>query len=317
MKLLDSYDQIHLNQSAITIGGYDGIHLGHRMLIRSMVEYGRENNVPSILITFNPSPYIFFKRSHNSGNITLPHERAEIIEQIGVDYLITLPFTNELANIPANVFISELVNHLGMNSLWIGVDFSLGKNREGDQKSLQKLERTLNFKLFIIPQLILQNSIVSSTRIRNLIADGNVKEAARLLGRPFAIENEVIHGARVGHKIGVPTINMMFPRGKLLPPLGVYVTRICVDGVWAKGITAIGVRPTFYQEGDLVIETFMPGKTGDVYGKTAKVELLDFVRPEMKFGSMKELQNQISRDVEYMDQYFTDNPKDSPGTALS
>lgn len=317
MKLLDSYNQIHLDESAITIGGYDGVHLGHRMLIRSMVEYGRGNNVPSVLITFNPSPYIFFKRSHNIGNITLPHERAEILEQIGVDYLITLPFTNELANIPANGFILELVNHLGMNSLWIGVDFSLGKNREGDQKSLQKLKRTLNFKLFIIPQLILNNSAVSSTRIRNLIANGNVKEAARLLGRPYGIENEVIHGARVGHKIGVPTINMMLPRGKLLPPFGVYVTRICVDGVWAKGITAIGIRPTFYQDGDLVIETFMPGKTGDVYGKTAKVELLDFVRPEMKFRSMKELQSQISQDVAHMEQYFTDNPKDSPEIALS
>ena len=137
MKLLDSYDQIHLNQSAITNGGYDGIHLGHRMLIRSMVDYARENNVPSILITFSPSPYIFFKRSHNIGNITLPHERAEILDQIGVDYLITLDFTNELANIPASQFIAELVKHLGMNSLWIGVDFSLGKNREGDQKSLE------------------------------------------------------------------------------------------------------------------------------------------------------------------------------------
>jgi riboflavin kinase/FMN adenylyltransferase len=317
MKLLDSYDQIHLNQSAITIGGYDGIHLGHRMLIRSMVDYGRENDVPSILITFNPSPYIFFKRSHNIGNITLPHERAEILEQIGIDYLITLPFTNELANIPANIFISELIKHLGMNSLWIGVDFSLGKNREGDQKALQKLEQTLNFKLFIIPQLILQNSVVSSTRIRNLIGHGNVKEAACLLGRPYAIENEVIHGARVGHKIGVPTINMMLPSGKLLPPLGVYVTRICVNGVWEKGITAIGIRPTFYQDGDLVIETFIPGKNGNVYGKTAKVELLDFVRPEMKFCSIKELQNQISRDVEYMVQYFQNNPMDSPETASS
>lgn len=312
MILLDSYDQIHLKGSAVTIGGYDGIHLGHRMLIRSMVDYAKENNVPSVLITFNPSPYIFFKRSHNIGNITLPCERSEILEQMGVDYQIMLKFTQELADIPARLFITDLVKKLGMNSLWIGVDFSLGKNREGGPKALEALEQTLNFKLFIIPQLILDNSAVSSSRIRNLIEQGDVKNAHRLLGRPYAIENEVIHGSRVGQRIGIPTINMQLPVGKLLPPLGVYVTRIWVNGVCSKGITAIGTRPTFYQDGDLVIETYMPDKKLEVYGKRAKVELLDYVRPQLRFDSVSSLQAQIAQDIDQMHLYFEEHPDDAP-----
>lgn len=301
----DLISQIKLKASAVTIGGYDGIHCGHRFLLDAMLKDAHQQSLSTVMVTFDPLPFVFFQKPKFPKNIILPQERAEIAEQIGIDYLITLKFDQQLADQSASEFISELSDSLGLKSLWVGEDFSLGKNREGSQETLKKLADQFHFALHILPKLEMDGGIVSSTWIRGLITEGQVQEAAKLLGYPFFIENKIVHGAGRGKKLGFPTVNMQIPEGKIIPAIGVYATYIRLHGKKYPAITNVGTRPTFYSDHQIVLETFVFSSDGkDEYGETARVEFLEYMRPEFKFGSADELVNQIRQDIQHAEAFF-------------
>ena len=305
----NSISELKLPAAAVTIGAFDGIHKGHQSLVKSMIADAKSRQVPTVMITFDPLPFVFFTKTTDAMNIVTPDERAEIAEKLGISYLVTLRFDQSLADQSAEEFIHELSDHLGMESLWIGADFSLGRNREGTQQVLKDLSDIYHYQVHIVPEIELDGLKISSTRIRKYLQDGDVKKAWQLLGYPYFLETEIVHGAALGRKLGIPTMNMKFPAGKVIPKNGVYVADIWFDEKRYDAVTSVGTRPTFYSNGEVVVETFMLSANAEKYGATAKVEFLEFLRPEYRYDFPTELVAQIQLDILRSEEYFLNRKK--------
>ena len=300
-----SLTDLSLPGSCVTIGAFDGVHMGHQSLLHPLISYGLEHALPVVMVTFDPIPAVFFQRGDNQGSIILPSERAEILQNSGVDYLITLPFNSEFAGQSAFDFLLQLKAALNFESLWVGTDFSLGNQRTGTIDVLHEISNELEFQLHVISKLEMDGDDVSSTRIRRLLSEGYLSEANRLLGYPYFFRNTVIHGEARGRKLGFPTINMVFPDGKLILAYGVYAARVHAQGGVFPAVTSVGVRPTFHENGTVVVESYILDHQLDLYETEAKVEFVEFLRPEVKFDSAAELIGQIKLDVEEARAFFT------------
>jgi riboflavin kinase/FMN adenylyltransferase len=294
-----SFSSLHLEKTCVTIGAFDGIHLGHRSLLDPFIDYAERLHLPTAVVTFDPPPTVFFQRNGIQKNIILPEERASILSPLGIQYLITLKFDQKLADLSPHEFISEMKHALNMESIWVGMNFSLGKNRSGTTDVIRGLMQEFNFSLYEVPQLTLDGDVVSSTRIRGLLTTGNIREANHLLGYSFFINNEIIHGEARGRKLGIPTINMAYPEKKVMVAKGVYATRITIQDDIYAAVTNVGTRPTFHDEEEqVVIESFLlENAFDDLYGKTARIEFVEYLRTEKKFPSAKDLVDQIHQDI--------------------
>jgi riboflavin kinase/FMN adenylyltransferase len=229
--------------------------------------------------------------------LTTPEEKLDLLEELGLDFVVTLPFTRDVAQTTAREFVHSLLERLRMRELWVGPDFALGKGRQGDSGYLQTLAEELGFQLRIMQPLTDAGKAVSSTSIRALIREGCVSAAAQLLGRHPSISGTVVRGAGRGHRLGFPTANITSHGGKLTPAEGVYAARVVWDATNHAGVVNIGRRPTFEDLEQTIVEAHILDFEGDLYGKNVRVEFIERLRPERRFGSSEALVRQMTEDV--------------------
>lgn len=283
-----------LYDTVVTLGKFDGLHLGHKELIDDVL---KSIGLTKVLFTFNVNP-ISILSGKDFKVIYTDEERKNLLKDSGLDYMVDYPFTRETINTSADEFIEKIIHgKLGAKKLVVGTDFRFGKNRLGDVELLKRKSKNYHYELKVIEKKKMYGEIISSTRIRALIKRGDIKTANELLGRAFSFSGEIIHGNHLGHTVGMPTINIKPDESKLLPPFGVYASDTELDGVTYRGITNIGVKPTISDNNTVGVETWLFGLNKDVYGHVAKVKLLDFIRPEMKFASLEEVKMQVNIDA--------------------
>lgn len=280
----------------VTAGKFDGVHRGHRILIDRIRELSSKENQRSAVLTFTTSPQAMLSHK-KSMSILDNEERRRTMERLGIDLLAELPFTEHLRNLEPDEFMEEiLVKKLHCRTFVVGDDFCFGKNRAGNAEYLLRESSRFGIKAEVCAKLFDGDREISSTYIREELVKGNIPKVNELLGYAFFAEGVIVHGEHNGHLLGFPTVNILPDKNKILPPAGVYDTRIEIEGKRFKSITNIGVRPTFDGK-HVTIETNIPGFEGDLYGKFAKVEFYEFTRPERRFGSLEELKAQIQSDV--------------------
>ncbi len=312
MQVFESFDiREKFKNPVLTIGNYDGIHLGHRQIIDRVKERARELSGTSMLLTFSPHPLHVLRPDRELAAITPLAEKKRLIGDAGIDVLVIAPFTAEFARIEPKAFITSiLVDKLAIKGLVIGYDFRFGHLGKGDIASLQEAGGTWGFFVEVIDAITLEGEKVGSNRIRGLINAGDVAKAAKLLGRHFYIEGMVIRALGRGKTIGYPTINLKTDYA-LIPKNGVYVTEAEVNGQRWGGLTNIGYNPTFEQGQVRSIETFILDFEGDLYDKQVRLHFLERIRDEMKFGSAEDLAARIAKDVERGRAFFRGARKES------
>lgn len=289
--------------SVISFGKFDGLHRGHELLMDKQKEQSSLYGYKRIVFTFDIPPKATVDGS-DAKVLTTNAEKQYIFAETGVDYLIECPFKKEIMMMDAVDFVRWIVKALSIKCIVVGDDFRFGHNRAGDHFLLEKLSKELGYELVVVEKMKDGDRDISSTYIREEIAAGNIKKANSLLGYPYFIKNDVIHGRRLGRTIGIPTINLSISDRKALPPFGVYVSKVRVKDKWYQGVTNIGCKPTIEGDNPVGAETYIIDFSQDVYGQTVIVELLDFVRPEMKFDSVDELKSQMSADINYTIKYY-------------
>ncbi len=299
MKILRKIEDINrpLTNGCVTIGNFDGVHLGHQQLFAAVVEKARAINGTSVVITFDPHPLQILL----PGGIKLIstyQQKEELIGLSGIDVLLVIPFTKEFAKTTAENFVADLlVKKIGVKELVVGYDYAFGKGRSGNIDFLKQQGKLYNFPVTVVQACYSNNQLISSTKIRELVKEGQMAAARELLGRCYQIRGTVRMGKQRGGKvIGFPTANLKFNDEDLVPKHGVYVTQVFCEGHQYGGILNIGYNPTFGEE-QLVAETHIFDFNEDIYGKPIKVNLLKFLRSEKKFSGPKELAEQIGKDV--------------------
>jgi riboflavin kinase/FMN adenylyltransferase len=281
----------------LTIGNYDGIHLGHRRIIERVKERAREMNGTSMLMTFYPHPLKVLKPERQVSAITPEDQKERVILETGIDVLFVVPFTAEFSCVTPEAFVKNiLVDTLAIRGLVIGFDFRFGAHGKGDVKLLEKLSHDYGFFVEVVHAIDMDGEKVGSNRVRKLLKEGDVSMVARLLGRPYMIEGRVVRGDGRGRKIGFPTINLHtdYP---LVPKTGVYVTEVEFDGERHRAVTNIGYNPTFEDGRDLSIETFILDYRGDLYDKEVRLYFRERIRNEERFPSVEALKERIGEDV--------------------
>lgn len=288
--------------TVLSLGKFDGLHRGHELLMESVFEKA-QTGLKAAVFTFDIPPA---RPDAMQQVITTNAEKQKLFLERGVDYLIECPFTEEVMQMEAEVFIAEIVKRLCVKWIVVGTDFHFGHNRRGDYHMLQEYAGTYGYQVRVVQKMQYQGRDISSTYIREALIKGNIEFANELLGYPYFIRGKIIHGNQVGRTIGFPTINIQPAPQKLLPPYGVYVSRIRLDGRLYGGITNIGKKPTIQGDYPAGAETYIYDFHGDVYEKTARVELLHFERPEIRFAGISELKLQLEKDIAYGRAYLAD-----------
>lgn len=294
----------------VTIGNFDGVHLGHQQIFAQVASKAKRQKGTSVAITFDPHP-LQVLRPGGIKLISTCEQKIELVEMAGIDVLVIVPFSKEFAATTADYFVDEiLLQRIGMKELIVGYDYAFGKGRTGNIPFLQQQGKEKGFSVTVVDAFYTEGTLVSSTRIRQLLAGGDMVEARRLLGRSYQIRGEVRFGKqRGGKEIGFPTANLKFADEDLVPRYGVYVSQVICDGKCYGGIINIGCNPTFGEQA-LVAETHIFDFNQDIYGKPIKVNLLEFLRSERKFEGVRELATQISKDVARARQILSQQSKE-------
>lgn len=290
----------------VTIGNFDGVHRGHQTMLGDVAARARETGVPSVVVTFDPHPLKVLRPETAPRMIQTLRQREEAIEACGIESLVIVPFTRDFSLTPARDFVREvLVKRLAIRELHVGEKFAFGRGREGNVDLLREMGAAAGFTVSAVTHVADEEGRLSSTRIRDLLAGGDVAAAERLLGRPYAMDGIVAKGDRMGRRIGFPTINLR-PDNELAPRDGVYVGRVLIrsfDRTFVC-VTNIGRRPTVYEDYATTIESFILDFSSNVYGEEIRLWFHDRLRDEKVFPSMLELTAQIRRDVEATRTYF-------------
>lgn len=291
---------LHKFPTAVTVGKFDGIHQGHEALVSLIT---KQPELKSVMVTFSKSPkQVLF--DHDLKFIVTEEERNAILEKQGIDILLVLPFDDTLMHQSPEDFIRMLTDRIHMRYMAVGSDFTFGYKGAGDAALLEKLSTDLVFRLEVIKKIQEDGADISSTRIRELIKKGDVAEASRLLGRPYFIYGPIVHGKHIGTGMGIPTINLVPPDKKLLPPFGVYITTVDIDGRIYHGVTNVGNNPTISDGNRVTVETNLLDVNTNLYGEKATVTFYEFVRPEKKFSSIEELKTEIEKNIRQARDFF-------------
>ena len=280
----------------LTIGVFDGVHLGHRYLISQLTELARQQGLLSGVVTFRQHPQEVLSPQTRLPFLTDLAQRTNLLKNEGVEAIITLSFTPELAQLSAGQFIGLLKKYLRMRGVVIGPDFALGQNREGNTDTLRRLGQEMGFSVTVVPPIIINGEVVSSTAIRNALAEGDMKRVQNLVGRPFSLHGRVIPGTRRGAELGFPTANLDTDPEQALPAEGVYVGWVHINDQAYPSMTNIGKRPTFGGS-ERVVEVYLLDYHGDLYGQELTIDIIERLRGEMKFDNLEELKKQIAEDV--------------------
>ena len=284
-------------KTAVAIGYFDGIHLGHRLILQTAVDFAKQMNLCPAVFTFDMSS----SRVPGKGSEDLITAKAKKkqISGLGIEYYVCPPFV-EIRELSGKEFVDRILSAKCLNAAVVvcGTDFRFGKNRECGIKELAKLCGPYGIQVFPQEPVMLDGERVSSTRIKNALKKGNIQLVNRLLGYTYSVTGTVVHGNHMAHGFGFPTANIMFPKGCVLPQKGVYITDTQVDEFRFRGITNIGTRPTVTDDEEAVVETHLIDADEDLYGYEITVELLKFVRPEQKFDSVEELVDTVKMNIE-------------------
>lgn len=282
-----------------TIGNFDGVHLGHQALFRETVKRAREAYGQSIAITFHPHPLQVLRPENPIKLICSFEQKVKLIEAAGLDYLLVLDFTLELASLEAEEFVEDvLVKGLGVKELIVGYDYRFGRKRRGDTELLKILGKRFGFEVVVIPPQKVNGLTVSSSLVRELVSEGDVATVAKLLGRPYQICGQVVPGHGRGRKLlGFPTANLKLSTEKLTPKTGVYAVEVLLDGQKLLGVMNLGFNPTF-GDGFLSAEVHIFNFQDELYGRWICINLIERLRDEMKFASPEDLAAQITKDCQ-------------------
>lgn len=289
--------------TAVTLGNFDGMHQGHRELIRLTKEYARQEGLKSVVFSFWPHPMFLFKNRETSALILSPEEKEYMMEEMGVDCYIEYPFSAEFAAMTPENFANMVFDQLQCKVLVVGENYKFGCKQKGNYELLKKLGEKRGVKVVYVPSVQFDGQRVSSTRIRNCLIKRDVETANRLLSKPYFILGEVMQGKKLGRTIGFPTINIIAHDLKLFPPNGVYATRTIYEDTYYYGVTNVGMNPTVNGKNKMV-ETYLFDFHQFVYGERLKTCFYHWIRDEQKFPSVDQLQKQLSRDVESAKNYF-------------
>ena len=297
MKIITELDKLNVSEkTAIAIGKFDGIHVGHKELLSRILDK-KEEGLKATVFTFDPSPEEFFV-GHPVPQLFTREEKLKAFEKMGVDILVMFPLNEKTAATAPEEFVRRiLVSELNAGFIAAGSDVSFGDKGKGDSVLLKNLEKELSYELCIIDKVKIDGEEVSSTRVRNAVADGDMDLTKKLLGCEYSVSGIVEHGNHLGHTIGVPTVNILPPKMKLLPPYGVYSSTVKIGENEFQGMTNIGRKPTVSEKEKVGVETYIYDFNRDVYGEYIEVVLHRFVRPEIKFENMEQLKKQIQQDI--------------------
>ena len=301
MKVHYGVENIEIKCPVVTIGSFDGVHLGHACVIQHLKEKASSIDGESVIISFEPHPReVLYPREQKIGILTTLEEKITILEKYGVDHLIILKFTLEFAQQSYNDFVKKiLIDKLKIKGLVVGYDHRFGKDRAGNFENLQELANEYGF--FLEKEVVFEEDDVnvSSTKIRNALAVGDITTVNRFLGYPYSITREVVYGHHLGHKIGFPTANIQVSdERKLLPAIGVYAVKVIIEQEIFNGMLNIGIRPTVSNDGQVSCEVYIFDFNRDLYGKTITINFIDRVRGERKFNDIEELRAQLQKDQE-------------------
>lgn len=291
-------ENIQYQHTWITIGSFDGVHLGHQMIIKNMVASAHQHQAKAVVITFHPHPAVVLRGLDKPYYLTMPEERAALMAELGVDAVVTLPFTRELAALSAFDFMRNITEKLNPRELWVGSDFALGRNREGNVDHLKEIGEILGFQTRIIQPVMKNGSEkISSSRIRQLLEEGEIEHASRLLGRWYSLESTIIRGDGRGRLLGFPTANLELPLERILPAPGVYATWAWLNGARHQSVTSVGFRPTFTDTPPIPrVEAFIFDFQQDIYGETLSLQFIRRLRFEEKFETIQALIDQMQQD---------------------
>ncbi|RKX58777.1 MAG: riboflavin biosynthesis protein RibF [Thermodesulfobacteriota bacterium] len=292
-------------ETVITIGSFDGIHLGHQALIKETKKLAKELRLTPVVVTFEPHPRRILFPDSNFKLLTTLEEKIELISQTGIEHMVLIPFTKELAQWSPDLFVQEyIVDGLHAKGVVVGFNFGFGKNRKGNIDTLKHLGKKYNFLVNSVGPVIIDGIIVSSSSIRNFLEKKEIETANKLLGRNYFFSGRVIEGKKRGEKLGFPTANLEIPPYKLIPPPGVYAVWVHYKNQLFKGAMNIGKKPTF-EDRELSIEVHIFDFNKDIYDEILKIEVIRYIRNEIKFPSIEALKNQIQLDCQFIRQLLT------------
>jgi riboflavin kinase/FMN adenylyltransferase len=293
-----SFEDVNLQDTWLTIGTFDGVHLGHQEIVRELAEGAHQNGAQAVVLTFYPHPAIVLGKRQDPFYLTTPEERAALLGEYGADVVITIPFTPKIATTSAHDFVSLLRSHIGMRHLIIGPDFALGRDRGGNTSTLQDLGKEFDFTLSTIFPVEIDGEVVSSSRIRAALSGGDLELVNELLDRPYYIRGQVVPGDGRGKTIGIPTANLSIWLERALPKSGVYVSQSTINGHTFGSVTNVGVRPTFKTGSEqLQVETHLFNFENQIYGQDIQLNFISYLREEKRFPNIESLVNQINQDV--------------------
>jgi riboflavin kinase / FMN adenylyltransferase len=305
MRLFHGTDNAEIARpTVLTLGVFDGLHLGHQLIMKTVVDRAKEAGAVPTVITFEPHPRAVLHPESAPPLLQTFDQKIEALGVLGIEQTIVIHFDKAFSEIRAEEFLREVVaNRLQAKAVYLGRGFAFGHNREGDINLLRSVSERLGCFADEVSEVRLRGRRIGSTRIRELLQQGQVNLARRMLGRPYGVEGQVVRGASRGATLGFPTANL-HPQNRVIPRRGVYVTATLIDGQWRRSVTNIGTRPTFGDATEPSVETYVLGWSGDLYGDVLRVRFLHRLRDEKKFGSVDELKAQIDRDVTRAQKYF-------------
>lgn len=308
MEIFHGIENVDIRRpTVLTLGVFDGLHLGHQAIIRTVVERSLLIDAVPTLITFDPHPRQVLKPETAPPLLQTFNQKAEGLASLGIQQIIVLEFNQDLATLSAEDFVEQfIVLGLQAREVYLGKGFAFGNQRRGNIELLQQLSRQFDFHADEVPEVRLRGHRISSTMVRMLLKSGRVNVARRMLGRPYGIEGVVMRGHGIGRQLLYPTANLDL-QNRVLPADGVYVTLALVDGIWRRSVTNIGKRPTFGGELESKVETHLIDFDQDLYDQTIRVRVLHRLRGEKKFSGVDELRAQITRDRDRAVRYFNSN----------
>jgi riboflavin kinase/FMN adenylyltransferase len=306
MKIFHGTDNAGIARGTVlTLGVFDGLHLGHQRIMQTVVESANATGAVPTVITFDPHPRAVLHPENAPPLLQTLDQRLANFEVLGIKQTIVIRFDKEFAGIDAETFLRDIVHErLQAREVFLGKGFFFGRNRGGNIELLREMSKRLGFFADEVPEVRLRGARISSSKIRQLLADGKVNLARRMLGRPYGVEGQIIHGLQRGRTIGFPTANL-HPHNRVIPRFGVYATATLIDGRWRRSITNVGVRPTFDDDQNPSIESYIFDFDGDLYGDVLRVRFLHRIRDERKFSGIDELRAQIERDTRHALSYFS------------
>ena len=283
--------------TVLTVGVYDGVHLGHQALLRQVVEVARSQRLPAVLMSFEPHPRNVLA-GHTVVHMLTPHqEKVELLRALGLDYWVVCPFDGAFAAQPMSAYVvNVLVGQLRVQTLLIGHDHQFGKDRSGGFSDLLAFGEERHFQVRQLEAQSIGGAVISSSKIRNCLLAGDIEKANDYLGRPYRLIGQVVHGNKRGRQLGYPTANLVLPADKLIPAGGVYTVRVRHQKNFYLGMMNIGTNPTFTREEEKKIEVHILDFSADLYGQTLEVDVLGYLREERKFASLEMLVQQLQED---------------------